>query len=248
MSTVFLSPSLQTYNPYVTGNGSEADFLNRLADEMIPGLLLNGVGLSRSDQSGDVADAIAKSNAYGPDLHVSLHSNAAPEGMDGRMQGPEIYYYKNSAEGLRAAELIAAQLGQVYPFGETVALIATDDELAELVRTKAPAVFVEVGYHDNPADAAWIESSLPQIADAINRGIADYLEIPFSDTDGARVGRVTLSSGTLNLRAAPGTNARVIGSLENGEIVVILRSIPNWYQVLTENGTGYVADRYITQL
>ena len=248
MSTVFLSPSLQTYNPYVTGNGSEADFMNRLADEMIPGLLLNGVSLSRSDQNGDVADAIAKSNAYGPDLHVSLHSNAAPDGMDGRMQGPEVYYFWDSAQGLRAAELIAAQLGQVYPFGETVALIATDDELAELVRTKAPAVFVEVGYHDNPADAAWIESSLPQIADAINRGIADYLEIPFSDTDGARVGRVTLSSGTLNLRAAPGTNARVIGSLENGEIVVILRSIPNWYQVLTENGTGYVADRYITQL
>ena len=248
MSTVFLSPSLQSYNPYVTGNGSEADFMNRLADEMTPGLLLGGVGLSRSDRNGSVADAIAKSNAYGPDLHVSLHSNAAPEGMDGRIQGPEIYYYKDSAEGLRAAELIAAQLGQVYPFGETVTLIPADDELAELVRTKAPAVFVEVGYHDNPADAAWIESSLPQIADAINRGIADYLEIPFSDTDGARVGRVTLDSGTLNLRAAPGTNARVIGTLKSGEIVVILRRVPNWYQVLTEDGTGYVADRYITQL
>ena len=248
MSTVFLSPSLQDYNPYVTGNGSEAEFMNRLADEMIPGLLLNGVGLSRSDRNGSVADAIAKSNAYGPDLHVALQSNASPEGMAGKMQGPEIYYYKDSAEGLRAAELIAAQLAQVYPFNDTVTLIPTDDELAELVRTDAPAVFIEVGYHDNPADAAWIESSLPQIADAINRGIADYLEIPFSDTDGARVGRVTLSSGTLNLRAAPGTNARVIGSLENGEIVVILRSVPNWYQVLTENGTGYVADRYITQL
>lgn len=248
MSTVFLSPSLQKFNPYITGNGSEADFMNRLTDEMIPGLLLNGVGIDRSDQSGNVADAIAKSNAYSPDLHVSLHSNASPEGMDGQMQGPEIYYYKDSAEGLRAAELIAAQLGQVYPFGGAVTLIPTDDELAELKRTKAPAVFVEVGYHDNPADAAWIESSLPQIANAINRGIADYSEIPFSDTDGARVGRVTLESGTLNLRAAPSTNARVIGSLQNGEIVVILRSVPDWYQVLSEDGTGYVAERYIKQL
>ncbi len=248
MSTVFLSPSLQEFNPYVTGNGSEADFMNRLADEMTPGLLLNGVGLSRSDPNGAVANAIRKSNDYGPDLHVALHSNAAPDGMDGSVQGPEIYYYKDSAEGLRAAELIAAQLAQIYPFGDTVALIPTDDELAELVRTKAPAVFIEVGYHDNPADAAWIESNLPEIANAINRGIADYLELPFSDTDGARVGRVTLESGTLNLRSAPSTNARVIGTLSNGEIVVILRSVPNWYQVLTDNGTGYVADRYITQL
>ena len=248
MSTVFLSPSLQEFNPYVTGNGSEADFMNRLADEMIPGLLLNGVSLSRSDRDGSVTDAIRKSNAYSPDLHVSLHSNASPEGMDGRMQGPEIYYYKDSTEGLRAAELIAAQLAQVYPFGDTVTLIPTDDELAELKRTKAPAVFVEVAYHDNPADAAWIESSLPQIANAINRGIADYFEIPFSDTDGARVGRVTIENGTLNLRAAPGTNAPVIGALENGEIVVILRRVPGWVQVLTEDGTGYAADRYITQL
>lgn len=248
MSTVFLSPSLQAFNPYVTGNGSEADFMNRLADTMIPGLLLNGIALERSNKDGSVTDAIRKSNAYGPDLHVALHSNASPEGMEGRMQGPEIYYYKDSAEGLRAAELIAAQLGQVYPFSDTVTLIPTDDELAELKRTKAPAVFIEVGYHDNPADAAWIESSLPQIANAINRGIADYLEIPFSDTDGARVGRVTVSSGTLNLRAAPSSNAQVIGSLENDEIVVILRAVPNWYQVLTEDGTGYVADRYVTQL
>lgn len=248
MSTVFLSPSLQDFNPYVTGNGSEADFMNRLADEMIPGLLLGGIGLSRSDRQGTLADAIAKSNAYGPDLHVALHSNAAPDGMDGTVQGPEIYYYKNSEEGLRAAELIAAQLSQVYPFGDTVTLIPTDDELAELVRTKAPAVFIEVGYHDNPADAAWIESNLSGIADAINRGIADFFDVPFSDTDGARVGRVTIDSGNLNLRSAPSTNARVIGSLANGEIVVILRSVPNWYQVLTEDGTGYVAQRYVTQL
>lgn len=248
MSTVFLSPSLQDFNPYVTGNGSEADFMNRLADEMTPGLLLNGISVSRSDRQGSVADAIAKSNAYGPDLHVSLHSNAAPDGMGGTVRGPEIYYYKDSEEGLRAAELIAAQLAQVYPFGDTVELIPTSDELAELVRTKAPAVFIEVGYHDNPADAAWIETNLPEIASAINRGIADYLEIPFSDTNGARVGRVNITSGTLNLRSAPSTNARVIGSLSDGEIVVILRSVPNWYQVLTEDGTGYVADRFITQL
>jgi N-acetylmuramoyl-L-alanine amidase len=248
MSTVFLSPSLQEFNPYVTGNGSEADFMNRLADEMTPGLLLGGVGLSRSDRNGTVADAIRKSNAYGPDLHVSLHSNAAPEGMDGTASGPEIYYYRNSVEGLRASELIAAQLAQVYPFGDSVALIPVDDELAELVRTKSPAVFIEVGYHDNPADAAWIESNLPGIANAINRGIADYFGIPYSDTNGARVGRVTTESGTLNLRAAPSTNARVIGSLRDGEIVVILRSVPNWYQVLTEDGTGYASQRYVTQL
>ena len=248
MATVFLSPSTQDYNPYVTGNGSEARFMNRLADEMIPGLLLNGIFLSRSDPDGTVADAITQSNAYKPELHVALHSNAAPEGMNGQIQGPEVYYYKDSKTGRRAAELIASQLAQVYPYSDTAAVIPTDQELAELVRTEAPAVFVEVGYHDNPQDAAWIENNLQDIANAINRGIADYLEIPFSDTDRAEVGRVTLSSGTLNLRSAPSVNAPVIGSLRNGEIVVILRSLPDWLQVLTDAGSGYAASRYITVL
>ena len=248
MATVFLSPSLQDYNMYSTGNGSEAEFMNRLADEMIPGLLLNGVSLARSDRNGDVADAIAKSNAYAPDLHVALHSNAAPNEMDGQIQGPEVYYYQDSAAGRRAAELIAAQLGQAYPYSDTVQIIPMNDELAELVRTNAPAVFIEVGYHDNPQDAQWIENNLPQIAGAINRGIADYLEIPFSDTENAQVGQVTLSSGTLNLRSAPSLNAPVIGSLQNGEIVVILRSVPDWMQVLSGSGSGYAASRYITVL
>ena len=245
MATVFLSPSLQDYNPYITGNGSEADFMNALADAMIPGLLLNGVSLERSDPDGTVADAIAKSNAYGPDLHVALHSNAAPNEMEGRIQGPEVYYYTDSDAGRRAAELIGAQLAQAYPYGETAELIPMTDELAELVRTTAPAVFVEVGYHDNPQDAQWIENNLPEIAGAINRGIADYLEIPYSDTDNAQIGRVKISSGTLNLRSAPSLNAPVIGSLQNGEIVVIDRTLPNWMQILSSSGTGYAASRYI---
>ena len=248
MATVFLSPSLQDFNPYITGNGSEADFMNRLADKMIPGLLLNGIPLSRSNPNGTVADAIAKSNAYAPDLHVSLHSNAAPDGMSGQLQGPEVYYYRDSDNGRRAAELIGAQLAQVYPYDETVQLIPMDDELAELVRTKAPAVFIEVGYHDNIDDARWIENNLQTIANAINRGIADYLEIPFSDTDNAQIGRVQVTSGTLNLRSAPSTNAPILGSLQNDEIVVILRSVPNWVQILSGIGVGYAASQYIERL
>lgn len=245
MATVYLSPSLQAFNPYITGNGSEADFMNALADTMIPGLLLNGVQLKRSDRGGTVADAIRDSNVYAPDLHVALHSNAAPDGMDGQIQGPEVYYYAKSEAGRRAAELIAAQLSQVYPYSDAVDLIPVTDELAELTRTKSPAVFVEVAYHDNTQDAQWIENNLPAIADAINRGIANYLEIPYSETVGTQLGRVTLSSGTLNLRTAPSMNAPVVGSLQNGDIVVILRTLPDWVQVLSGIGSGYVARRYI---
>ena len=43
MPKIYLSPSTQEYNPYVTGAGSEESFMNLLADAMEPILLLNGI-------------------------------------------------------------------------------------------------------------------------------------------------------------------------------------------------------------
>ena len=39
MPRIFLSPSTQEYNPYITGNGSEEYFMNQIADAMEPYLL-----------------------------------------------------------------------------------------------------------------------------------------------------------------------------------------------------------------
>ena len=248
MSTVFLSPSLQENNPYVTGNGSEADFMRRLSDAMIPGLLRLGIPFESTAQGDTLQEAIGKSNAYRPTLHVALHSNAAPDAFVGQFQGPEIYYYKDSAGGRRAAESIAKYLAQVYPYANTVQLIPTDQELAELVRTKAPAVFIEVAYHDNPQDAAWIEENIPAIADAIVHGIADYFSLPFTPDDPIPAGRVRLASGTLNVRSAPSENAAVVGTLQNGEIVLILQTLPGWDYVRADGTTGYAASQYIVPL
>ena len=48
MPKIYLSPSTQEYNPYVTGAGSEEYFMNLLADAMEPILLLNGIQFSRN--------------------------------------------------------------------------------------------------------------------------------------------------------------------------------------------------------
>ena len=248
MSTVFLSPSLQENNPYVTGNGSEAFFMRQLSDAVAADLLRIGVPFATTDEGDTVYDAIGKSNAYRPTLHVALHSNAAPDAYTGQYQGPEIYYYKDSAGGKRAAEAIAQYLSQIYPYASTAQLIPTDQELAELVRTKAPSVFIEAAYHDNPQDAAWIENNIPQIAEAITHGIADYFALPYSPSDTPAAGRVRLSSGTLNVRSAPSENAAVVGSLRNGNIVLILQTLPGWTYVRSNDVTGYVSSQYIVPL
>ena len=78
MPRIFLSPSTQEYNPYITGNGSEEYFMNQIADAMEPYLLANTIRFTRNTPDMTAASSIRASNAGNYDLHLALHSNAAP--------------------------------------------------------------------------------------------------------------------------------------------------------------------------
>ena len=47
MPSVFISPSLQEFNPYVDG-GNEEYYMNLIADELIPYLLSSGLAVGRN--------------------------------------------------------------------------------------------------------------------------------------------------------------------------------------------------------
>lgn len=106
MPTIFLSPSTQEYNPYVTGAGSEEYFMNLLADAMEPLLLANGIRFVRNDPQGTVGNSIRQSNADSYDFHLALHSNASGSGSEGQNRGIIAFYYPGSVSGQRAAELV----------------------------------------------------------------------------------------------------------------------------------------------
>ena len=92
MPSVYLSPSLQEYNPYVDG-GNEEYYMNLIADAMEPYLKASGIDFRRNDPDMTLSQAIADSNKGNHDLHLAIHSNAAPEGSAGRYTGADIYYY-----------------------------------------------------------------------------------------------------------------------------------------------------------
>ena len=155
MPIVFLSPSTQDWNPYVTGSGSEEYNMNLLTDALIPYLEANAILYERNDPDGTAADAIRMGNSSNYDFYLALHSNASPEALAGRVQGIIVFYYPGSAYGLRAAELIATELREIYPYPELVTTRPTTS-LGEVRRSRAPAVLAEIGYHDNYDDARWI--------------------------------------------------------------------------------------------
>lgn len=177
MPHVYLSPSLQEYNLYVNG-GTEEEITNLIADAMEPYLLASGIEFTRNRPEMSLGEAIAASNAGNYDLHFAIHSNAAPESLAGKLQGVDAYYFYNSPYGREMADIVTENMKQVYPDGEKVQSVATAT-LRELRRTNAPAVLVEVGYHDNMEDAQWIKENIDQIAKALAKSIADYFGVPF---------------------------------------------------------------------
>ena len=177
MPRVYLSPSLQEYNLYVNG-GTEEEITNLIADAMEPYLLASGIEFTRNRPEMSLGGAIAASNEGNYDLHFAIHSNAAPESLAGKLQGVDAYYFYNSPYGGEMADIVTENMKQVYPDGEKVQSVATAT-LRELRRTNAPAVLVEVGYHDNIEDAQWIKENIDQIAKALAKSIADYFGVPF---------------------------------------------------------------------
>jgi len=177
MASVFLSPSTQEYNIYVTGN-SEEYYANLIADAMVPYLRASGISFGRNDPSGTVSTSIALSNAGNYNLHLAIHSNAAPESLSGLIKGPDVYYYRDSSRGKAAADIFANNLKLIYPDPSLVSTVPTTT-LVELRRTKAPAVLVEVAYHDNVEDANWIINNIEEIAENLALSVADFLGVPF---------------------------------------------------------------------
>ena len=103
MPFLFLSPSTQYFNPYVT-TGDERYWMNALADEMMPYLHASGITVTRNDPDGSAAQSIRDSNASRQDFHLALHSNAAPQALAGQLRGVDFYYYPTSEAGLRMTE------------------------------------------------------------------------------------------------------------------------------------------------
>ena len=243
MPRIYLSPSTQEGNMYVIG-GSEEYYMNLIADAMIPYLLSSGIQYTRNSPGMTASQAIAQSNSGNYDLHLALHSNAAPEGQYGTYTGVDVYYSPISIRGRRAADIFVRNLKSIYPNPSKVRAITTTT-IGEVTQTRAPAVFLELGYHDNVGDANWVADNIERIARNLVLSLTEYFGIPFVEPMNPRMGTVSLSSGTLNLRSRPSRTSRIITSIPNGAVLTVVGQWQDWYVVNYRGLVGYVASQYI---
>lgn len=243
MPIIYLSPSTQENNYYVTG-GTEEYYMNRLADAMVPYLVSNGIQYVRNTPDMTAGSSIRQANAGWYDFYLALHSNAAGEGNYGNVRGIIAFYYPYSVNGKRAANIFVENLRQIYPLPDHVRTQATTT-LGEVAQSRFPAVLLEIGYHDNYEDAIWIQNNLTEIAQNLVLSLTEYFGLPFIWPMDPLDGVVTIGSGTLNLRAKPSLEGQIIASMPNGAAVRIYGQWQGWYVVHYGDYVGYASAEFI---
>ena len=246
MPIIYLSPSTQERNLYVNG-GSEEEWMNRLADAMVPYLDASGIQYVRNTPDMTAASSIRASNAGNFDLHLALHSNASPAATYGQARGILVFYYPTSTRGKRAADIMAANLKDIYPLPNDVRTEATTS-IGEVRQPRAPSVFLELGYHDNPDDAAWVQNNLDAIARNLVLSLTEYFNIPFLYPQAPRQAVVDVSWGSLNIRARPNINAPILAKAYDGARLTVINQWQNWYLVSFDGVVGYASGDFITLL
>lgn len=245
MPNIYLSPSTQEYNPYITGSGSEEYWMNRIADAMEPYLRANTIRFTRNTPEMTAASSIAQAARGSYDFYLALHSNASGDGSsEGRQRGIIAFYYPTSTNGRRAADIFVKNLKEIYPLPQLVTARATT-ALGEVRQPKMPSVLLEIGYHDNTADARWIEENVQSIAENLSRSLTEYFALPFLYPTTPRTGTVITEESALNVRAYPSMSGQVVGSVPREAQLTVYGQYDGWYSMAYGNLAGYVRSEYV---
>ena len=244
MPNIYLSPSTQENNFYVTG-GTEEEWMNRLADALEPYLTASGIRFSRNTPQMTAASSIRASNAGTYDLHLALHSNAAPEGLYGQRRGIIVFYYPGSSQGQRAAHLMADNFKEIYPLPNNVRA-EPSTTIGEVRQPRAPSVFLELGYHDNEDDATWIKNNLESSARVIALTLTEFFGLPFLTPRAYQSAVVDVDWGNLNIRDKPSTDSYVVTRAPDGAPLTVINQYRDWYVVRYRGIVGWANSDFVT--
>lgn len=121
----------------------------------------------------DLKKRVSIMNENSPALAVSIHQNSYREE---NVFGAQVFYYKTSSEGQKAAETIQEALQSVNP--ENTKKIKGNDTYYLLKKTEVPTVIVECGFLSNYAEAQKLitDEYQQKVAEAVTEGILQYIE------------------------------------------------------------------------
>ena len=167
MPKIFLTPSNQPSNVYAYGNTNEMIQAGLIAEACKNALIRCGFEVKVAHQV-PLEEKIKQSNAWKADLHIPIHTNA----YNGKVTGTRMFYYDTSVSGYKQCQAIFNVLAPFTP--GTSENMKSNKTLDEMKLTKAPAVYIEVDFHDVPEIAKWIINNTKSIGEKICEGICNY--------------------------------------------------------------------------
>ena len=182
---IYLSPSMQSNNKYAYGDTTEMVQCGRIAEAAKAALERCGFEVKKAPQGQSMQQSIKESNAWSPDLHIPIHTNA----FNGQtLGGTLVMIYSMEDKNKKAGEAILVAVAPVSP-GPDYTLRA-NSSLAELNSTKAVAVYVEVEFHDCAEGAKWIIENTKTIGEAICKGVCNYFGVAYKEGSTASSGKL----------------------------------------------------------
>ena len=169
---IYLSPSNQDANTFITGNTNEGDVWYDVAGRLA--VLLTGYDCEVYIADFDLVldDRTVEAQEWGADVYIAMHSNAYVR--PNSCWGVEVYYDANKSDSAERCALATALLNELSTLFDNRGL-RTASNLKECRLPEMPSVIVECGYHDSVSDANKIINNKDLIAQLYCNAIVSYL-------------------------------------------------------------------------
>lgn len=188
---IFLSPSNQDGNSYAAGSTNEYIQCKAIGQRAEEALRRCGFE-TKLECEPTMQTRVAHSNAWGADMHLCIHTNAAA----GPAGGTQVYYGAYPA----AAEAVFRRLAPITP-GSSAECVRKNDSLYEVRCPKAVSVYVEAEFHHVKDQAEWIIGHKDGIAEAIAQGVCDYYGVTYQPPKAETLYRVQVGAFSVKANA-----------------------------------------------
>ena len=170
---IYLSPSNQNANKFITGNTNEGAVWNDIAARLQKLLAEYDCETKMAKVTANLSTRAEEAKAWGADVYIAMHSNAAGVANAGA-HGVEVYYDPN--KGARTKELAQTLLNELKTLFANRGL-RQSSKLIDCYKPAMPSVIGECGFHDNTSDAKTILNNKDKIAQLYCNALVAFLKL-----------------------------------------------------------------------
>ena len=169
---IYLSPSNQEDNTFITGNANEGEVWNDIASRLVTLLAAYDCEVVIADYDMRLENRAEEANQWGADVYIAMHSNAYV--TPNTCWGVEVYYDASKSNSAERKALATAFLNELTTLFTNRGL-RTSSTLKDCRLPVMPSVIVECGFHDSTSDANRILNNKDLIAQLYCNALVSYL-------------------------------------------------------------------------